>query len=83
MYRAKRSPAGKGREEPNNDPNLPPPLGRLQWSWNPFTMFNQLLGRGFRCKIYCLCISCYLIYTVIYIGPGLLSRLVTWAIFGT
>ena len=33
-------PVGEGRSEPNHSPFLPPPTGRLQWSLNPFTMFN-------------------------------------------
>jgi hypothetical protein len=30
---------GKGRDEPNINPHLPPPLGRFEWSLNPFKMF--------------------------------------------
>ncbi len=26
---------GKGREEPNHSPWLPPPIGRFEWTWNP------------------------------------------------
>ena len=29
---------GKGRTEPNHSPYLPPPTGRLHWSWNPFNI---------------------------------------------
>ena len=29
---------GLGRDDPNNDPYLPPPIGRMQWSWNPYTL---------------------------------------------
>ncbi|MGL4948646.1 MAG: hypothetical protein ACRC42_04720, partial [Mycoplasma sp.] len=32
---------GKGREEPNLDPYWPPPVGRFEWSWNPFKLLNQ------------------------------------------
>ena len=35
---AEKNEQGKGREEPNNDPNLPEPEGRIQLSLNPFTM---------------------------------------------
>lgn len=29
---------GKGREEPNINPYLPPPVGRMKFSWNPYTL---------------------------------------------
>lgn len=31
-------PVGEGRSEPNIDPFLPPPIGRIKWSWNPFDL---------------------------------------------
>jgi hypothetical protein len=34
------NPVGTGRSEPNHSPFLPPPVGRLSFSLNPFTMFN-------------------------------------------
>ena len=30
--------AGKGRDEPNVNPHLPPSIGRMQWTWNPYTL---------------------------------------------
>ena len=36
--RAKTNPVGKGRTEPNHSPYLPPPTGRISWTWNPFKM---------------------------------------------
>ena len=36
--RAKTNPVGKGRSEPNHSPYLPPPTGRISWTWNPFKM---------------------------------------------
>jgi hypothetical protein len=35
---ASRNKVGGGRTEPNNTPYLPPPVGRLEWSLNPFKM---------------------------------------------
>jgi len=29
---------GKGRDAPNVNPYLPPPIGRFEWSLNPFKM---------------------------------------------
>ena len=37
-------PAGHGRSEPNTNPVLPKPVGRLKFTLNPFKMFLQLLG---------------------------------------
>ena len=34
---------GKGRDEPNVNPYLPPPVGRMQWSWNPYTLIVMIL----------------------------------------
>ena len=38
MVAAKASPNGYARMEPNVDPTLMPPVGRISFSWNPFTM---------------------------------------------
>jgi hypothetical protein len=37
---AEKNPVGKARSEPNNEPNLPQPLGRFKLSMNPFAMLN-------------------------------------------
>ena len=64
-------PVGKGREEPNQNPYLPPPVGRIRFSLNPFTMLNQLTGPKFRKKCYLIicsiCCVVYLIFMVPYI----------------
>jgi len=55
---ADKADQGVGRAEPNNDPFMPEPEGRITLSLNPFTMFNQLVGPAVRRKIYCcLCVS--------------------------
>ena len=46
---------GDAREEPNQNPFLPPPVGRLSFSLNPCVMFRQLVGPAMRRKIYCYC----------------------------
>ena len=33
-----KNPVGKARSEPNHSPYLPPPTGRISWTWNPFKM---------------------------------------------
>lgn len=35
---------GFGRSDPNHSPALPPPVGRLKWSWNPFVLGSQICG---------------------------------------
>ena len=64
-------PVGKGRDEPNMNPYLPPPVGRIKFSLNPFTMLNQLTGPKFRKKCYMICCSAicfiYLIFMIPYI----------------
>ena len=61
-------PVGKGREEPNMNPYLPPPVGRIKFTMNPFKLLNQLTGPKFRKKCYCIvCITCLIIYLIILI----------------
>ena len=49
---------GSARNEPNTNPFLPPPTGRLKFSWNPFVMGAALCGpklcAGFFCCIVCI-----------------------------
>jgi hypothetical protein len=37
-------PVGKGRNAPNQYPYLPPPVGRMRFSLNPFYILQELLG---------------------------------------
>lgn len=39
LHLADKNDQGVGRENPNNDPFLPPPEGRLELTLNPFKMF--------------------------------------------
>ena len=50
---AKSNPVGNGRTEPNQSPYLPPPVGRISFSLNPFSMLVsifRILFDVFRCK---------------------------------
>jgi len=51
------NPAGFGRKEPNNDPYLPEPQGRLKFTLNPFSMGTQLFGPALCARIAC-CLCC-------------------------
>ena len=46
-------PNGEGRSEPNHSPYLPPPVGRIQWSLNPWKMLNQCVSPAVRNQICC------------------------------
>ena len=64
-------PVGKGRDEPNMNPYLPPPVGRFKFSLNPFKTLNQLTGPKFRKKcyfiIFMICLIAYLVFMIPYI----------------
>ena len=60
QWKADLNKVGKGREEPNLDPYLPPPVGRFEWSLNPFKLLNQCVGPKFRRKMYCFICCCLL-----------------------
>lgn len=52
-------PVGFGRDEPNTNPYLPPPAGRMSFSFNPFAVLQQLIGPK---TIFCiLCCCCFII----------------------
>jgi len=52
---ASQYPAGLGRGDPNMNPYLPDPPGRVHWSlFHPFDMFRELLGPELCHKICCV-----------------------------
>ena len=68
-WKATTNPVGKGRDSPNVDPYLPPPVGRISFSLNPFTMLNQLVGPKFRKKCYCFICCFLLVLYLIFVLP--------------
>ena len=65
MWKAEKCLVGKGRSDPNINPFLPPPVGRFEWSFNPFKLIRQCVGPKVRKKLYItLCIICCAIYLV-------------------
>ena len=77
-----KNPTGSARDDPNNEPYLPPPVGRLHFSLNPFEMYKQLIGPAMRRKIayWCMifwgsiCCAAILYYLVPIIIGGLLTN---------
>ena len=66
---------GKGRDNPNVNPYLPPPFGRIEFTLNPFKMMNQCVGPKFRRKCYCYCLCSLLTMYLVYSLPNILSYL--------
>jgi len=55
---------GYGRDEPNTNPYLPPPMGRMQFTVNPIIMLKELMGPTILFRI-CCCICIMLILVII------------------
>ena len=53
----------EGRSEPNIEPQLPAPEGRIQLTLNPFKMLSQMVGPELKRKIccyFCIALCCFL-----------------------
>lgn len=50
IWKAEEIVVGNGRSEPNCNPYLPPPEGRIHWTWNPYVLIGQLVGPRIRRK---------------------------------
>ena len=60
---------GSGRNEPNVNPYLPPPVGRITFTLNPVKMLNQFTGPKFRKKFYCLLCWAFLVIYLVFVLP--------------
>lgn len=84
MDKAEQVVVGKARSEPNMEPYLPPPVGRISFSLNPCKMLTQLVAPEFLCRVVSalLCIAC--IALCVMMLPMLASQFITefvkWAI---
>jgi hypothetical protein len=59
-------PVGAGRNEPNKDPYLPPPNGRLSFSLNPMAIFYELCSpRVIFALVCCLCCSFVVVFMML------------------
>ena len=75
MWKASLNKVGKGREEPNTAPTLLPPAGRLKWSMNPLSWFNQFVGPRFRKKFFYTLLIVYLVISLFRYLPSLILEL--------
>jgi hypothetical protein len=68
-------PNGFGRQAPNEGPFLPPPTGRLKFSFNPFVMGSQLCGN--KICAYCICCcACIAFALVMFLCQPLVSAVI-------
>ena len=70
------NPAGVGRSDPNQDPFLPPPTGRFQWTYNPFKFLEQLVGPDFKSKCCVIVILFIVLLFVLLFGPVLVPAII-------
>ena len=79
-------PAGAGRSEPNKNPTLPKPVGRLKFSLNPFKMLSRLIGPKYCRELSkgCCCVLCVVITVLLlyYMLPVIFSNVITAPIVG-
>ena len=75
LWKALLNKVGKGRDEPNTAPTLLPPAGRLKWSWNPLSWFNQFVGPRFRKKLFYTFLTVYLVICLFRYLPSLILEL--------
>jgi len=75
-------PAGHGRSEPNTNPVLPKPVGRLSFTLNPFSALFQLLGPKLFKRLMAVlgCLLCLLL--LYYMLPVIFSNVITAPITG-
>jgi len=78
---AEKYPQGEGRNEPNSDPFLPEPEGRIQLSLNPFTMIAQLIPAPLLRKIICLLIVLACCALCVMMAPMIFSNFVSSLLF--
>lgn len=73
--RADAQPVGAGRDAPNHSPYLPPPVGRISFSWNPFVLGSELLGPVLCAKLTC-CLTCAIFLVLLFTCQPLLNLII-------
>jgi hypothetical protein len=84
MEYAETNKIGHARTDPNMEPFLPPPIGRISFTLNPCEMYKQLIGPAMRRKIaiWCAIITCAALCALIlyYLVPIIIGNLITNAL---
>jgi len=75
-------PCGHGRSEPNENPVLPKPVGRLRFTLNPFAMFYQILGPKLCKKLMAFLGIIICLLLMYYMLPVIFSNVITAPITG-
>jgi hypothetical protein len=73
-------PAGEGRSDPNMNPILPPPEGRLEWMsmfLNPAKLLRELLGDRLYYKLCCILFIGLLVTLIAFFAPTFFSNLLS------
>lgn len=76
MWKAEQVVVGSGRSEPNCSPYLPPPEGRLSWSWNPLVLLGQFVGPRLRRKFLFFLLAMLFSVFAAYFLPGVIRHLI-------
>jgi len=71
------NPVGSARQEPNQEPYLPPPVGRISFSLNPFAMLGQLMGKEFMAKFMSIFILIACLALLIAMAPMIFSNFIS------
>ena len=73
---------GAGRQEPNSDPHLPEPEGRIKLSMNPLEMLRQMVPPALQRKLLmgvCAGLCCFL---CIMMAPMIISNMISKILVG-
>jgi len=82
LVQAQSCPVGEGRNEPNQDPFLPPPVGRFSWSWNPCKLIAQTVGPEYQCKAALYCCLALCLVLCVFTLPMTMSNVLASAAIG-
>jgi hypothetical protein len=67
--------SGLGRGEPNVEPAMPPPIGRLEFSFNPFFLLRELCGKQ-RCHSFQAICCCFFVLIFFVFIAGYFNNIV-------
>ena len=79
---AEKYPQGSGRTEPNTDPHVPEPEGRIKLSLNPVDMLRQMVPPALQRKLLLGFLAGLCCFLCIMMAPMIISNLVANAILG-